>query len=83
MSEGTYNGLGRHEIVTVDDRDRVLESLQPGEAVTMKDAVLRPINSQKRKKLLDSVSHVEVQLGRLAKTCREIRAEVSSLTVEE
>ncbi len=69
--------------ITVADKDQVLTSLTNGEPIVMRDAVLRPVSSQKRKKLLDNISHVEVQLGRLAKTCRDIRAEVLSLSVED
>lgn len=76
-------GNGAHHIVTVDDRDRVMESLQNGEPVTMKDSVLRPINSQKRKKLLDSITFFEAQLTRLQKQARDMRAEILSLTVSD
>lgn len=77
------DGSGHVQTVLVDDHDRILETLSNGEPITMKDAALRPVNSQKRKKLLDNINHVEVQLARLAKTCRSIRAEVSSLTTED
>lgn len=69
-------------ILTVSDPLGILGNLEHGEPVTMEDGVLRPVNSQKKKKLLADVTHVEAQLGRLAKTCRDIRAEVLSLTVE-
>lgn len=36
----------------------------------------------KRDSVLRSIGHLEVQLGRLAKMCRDIRAEIQSLTVE-
>lgn len=61
---------------------QILPSLQNGEPVTMQDATLRPLNSQRRKILLANIAHVEAQLGRLAKAMRDIRAEVLNLTVE-
>lgn len=81
----THNALRRARTgtLTVDDKDRVLDSLQSGDPITMKDAVFQPVESQKRKKLLADLNHIEVQLGRLAKTCREIRAEVLTLKTED
>lgn len=33
-------------------------------------------------KMMANLNHLEVQLGRLAQTCREMRAELLNLTVE-
>lgn len=67
--------------LTVSDPESVFASLQNGEPVTVRDAVLQPISSQKRKKLIDNVNYFEAQLGRLQKMARDMRAEVLSLTV--
>ena len=77
------DGTGRQSIVTVDDKGNVLSSLGAGEPIVMKDAILRPISSQKRQKLMDNVNYFEAQLGRLMKMAKEMRAEISSLTVAE
>jgi hypothetical protein len=77
------DGTGRQQIVTVDDQGKVLSSLNSGEPIVMKDAILRPISSQKRQKLIDNVNYFEAQLGRLMKMAKEMRAEISSLTVVE
>lgn len=73
---------GGSRTLTVKDTDNVLASLQNGDPVTMKDAVLMPIDSQKRKQLIATINHFEVQLGRLAKVARDMRAEILSLTVK-
>ena len=67
--------------VTVSDNGNVLSSLQSGDPITMRDAVLQPISSQKRQKLLDNVAYLEAQCGRLQKMARDMRAEISSLEV--
>ena len=77
------DSTGHQPIVTVDDKENVLSSLRAGEPIVMKDAILRPISSQKRQKMIDNVSHLESQLGRLMKMAKEMRAEISSLTVVE
>lgn len=69
-------------ITIANDPDNVLASLSTGEPLTMRDNQLVPINSQKRKKILDSVNHIQLQLGRLAKACDQLRADVMNLTVE-
>ncbi len=65
------------------DKENVLASLQNGELIAIKDAILRPISSRKHKFLLANVVHLEVQLGRLTKIARDTRREIARLTVEE
>ena len=73
------DSTGHQPIVTVDDKENVLSSLRAGEPIV----ILRPISSQKRQKLMDNVNYFEAQLGRLMKMAKEMRAEISSLTVVE